>query len=598
MTRNAGPPPRNIPADDTNQQRRSPADRRRVRAGIVGALCVGVAALAGIGFAPWTFSKKALIDAVAQQVHDYSGLYVAIKGRTAFSLLPRPRIVVEGIVLAEPTGAAIAEVEGLSGEARLAALLGGRLELARISLSRPRVTIDLAKAPGLWRRAAAPPTESKPRPATEGSLRAVDLVDASVKLGGENSVAVLEHLDATLEWNGLAAPTTLQGAFDWRGERLRALLWVARPGAIQHGDPTPLTFRLNSPTLMVEAEGLARNDVNPRFTGRLSASAPSLRQALAMFDRSPPLPGPFDDFKLAATASLGLDELQLSQLRLSADGNAFEGALELRREDGRLGARATLSSNFLSLKPMLAYLPTLSGGDGQWSRDSFDIPDFSGVDADVGLIAAHARLARLAIDDAELTLGLRSGRLELTLARAKAYKGAVKAHATLALTGQGDLDLHASAQTAGIDAGALLWDANAREDIGGLLDSNITLDSRGDSVANLMLNLGGRGNFVLTQGAIAGIDFERALSRLDKRPLSSALESRAGRSSVEKASGTVKIADGVAEIDDGQAFGPGFALAFRAPRAWSTAASRCGRKPLKRIRTARRAKRRWKSVSI
>ena len=139
----------------------------------------------------------------------------------------------------------------------------------------------------------------------------------------------------------------------------------------------------------------------------------------------------------------------------------------------------------------------------------------------------------------------------------------MKAHATLALTGQGDLDLHASAQTAGIDAGALLWDANAREDIGGLLDSNITLNSRGDSVANLMLNLGGRGNFVLTQGAIAGIDFERALSRLDKRPLSSALESRAGRSSVEKASGTVKIADGVAEIDDGQAFGPGFALAFR-----------------------------------
>ena len=90
----------------------------------------------------------------------------------------------------------------------------------------------------------------------------------------------------------------------------------------------------------------------------------------------------------------------------------------------------------------------------------------------------------------------------------------------------------------------------------------MTLDSSGDSMAALTRELNGRASFTLSQGAIAGVDFERALSRLDKRPLSSPIDIRSGRSSVEKASATIKIADGVAEFEDGQALGPGFALTF------------------------------------
>ena len=307
---------------------------------------------------------------------------------------------------------------------------------------------------------------------------------------------------------------------------------------------------------------MAQSDVKARFVGRLTASAPSLRQAFAMFNLSPPLPGPFDAFRLAATASLEPDAMQLSQLRFSADENDFEGAAELRRKDGRLTFQARLSSGYFSLKPMLAYLPSLSNGDGQWSRETFDLPDFSGADVDLRLSAAHARLARLSLEDAELSLGLRAGRLELSVEQAKAYKGSLKAHATFAQGAQDTLDTHASAQTIGVDAGALLWDASAREDIGGSLDANLTLNAHGDSMAALTRDLDGRASFSLVQGAIAGIDFERALSRLDKRPLSSAIDARSGRSSVDKASATIKIVDGVANVEDGQAFGPGFALAF------------------------------------
>ncbi len=559
MTSHPGPPGEQSPLVGSRPRQCPSPKRRRLRAGLVGALCLAALATVATGLAPWTFSKTALIDAISGEIYGASGLYVAVKGRIAFSLLPRPRIVVEGLALADPTGIAVLEAEKLSGDLRLLPLVTGRIEFGRITLARALVTIDLGKSSGAGPLASA----SKPRATTmTARLGDVSLIDATVKLRDGEKVVSLGNLWASLESRGPAAPATLKGAFDWRGERMEGFLWVARPEAIPHGDTTPLSLRLDGPALTIEAEGMAQSDVKPRFVGRLTASAPSLRQAFAVFGVSPSLPGPFDNFKLAATASLEPDSIQLSQLRFSADNNNFEGAAELRREDERLNFQAKLSSGNFSLKPMLAYLPSLSNGDGQWSRETFDLPDLSRADVDLRLSAAHARLARLSVDDAEFSLGLRAGRLELALDRAKAYKGSLKARATFAPGAEDAVDIHASAQTAGVDAGALLWDAIAREDIGGSLDSNVTLDSSGDSMAALTRELNGRASFTLSQGAIAGVDFERALSSLDKRPLSSAIDIRSGRSSVEKASATIKIVDGVAEFEDGQAFGPGFALAF------------------------------------
>jgi len=294
---------------------------------MIGALCLAALATIAAGLAPWTFSKTALIDAISGEIYGSSGLYVAVKGQTALSLLPRPRIVVEGVALADPSAFAMLEAERLSGDLRLFPLLTGRIEFGRITLARALVTIDLGKASGAAPLAAA----SRPRAAPTARLGDVSLIDATVRMRDGEKVVSLENLWASLESRGPAAPATLRGAFDWRGERMEGFLWVARPEAIPHGDTTPLSFRLDGPSLTIEAEGMAQSDVKPRFVGRVTASAPSLRQAFAMFDLSPPLPGPFDNFRLAATASLEPDSIQLSQLRFSADNNDFDGAADLRR---------------------------------------------------------------------------------------------------------------------------------------------------------------------------------------------------------------------------------------------------------------------------
>jgi AsmA protein len=532
----------------------------RALGGLAAIALAAIVALAAMGFAPWTLSAQALTDKIATQVFASTGLYVAAKGRPRFVMLPRPHILLDGVAMADPKAFAKIDVQALYGEVRLSSLFTGRLEIARLTLFRPLIQLDPQKAPALG---FAPATIVALRKdvAAKTRIESLSLVDGRIALGADAPEAI-ENLNLTLEWPQPSSPATLTGEFDWRNERMSGLLWIARPDMLRQGDQTPLTVRLVGSSFQIEAEGMAQMGVAPRYAARVRASAPSLRQALALLDIFPPLPGPMANCEAAATASLGPGELSLSQLRFLADGNEFEGSFSVSREDERPHIRADLSARYLSLRPALDYLPAVSGLDGQWSRDSFELPDLSGADLDLSLRAAHARLSRLALEDAELSVSLRGGRLDMDLVRAKAYKGRLSAHATLATADPNAVEAHAEIQTSGLDSGALLWDAIAHEDISGLLDASMTLSASGESMAAMLRGLDGRATLKLTRGAIAGIDLTRAMSRLEKRPLASALFIRSGRSNIDEASAVVKIADGVASVEDGAASGPGFSVAF------------------------------------
>jgi AsmA protein len=78
----------------------------------------------------------------------------------------------------------------------------------------------------------------------------------------------------------------------------------------------------------------------------------------------------------------------------------------------------------------------------------------------------------------------------------------------------------------------------------------------------MVRSLNGRASLTLTDGEIAGVDFDRALRRFEKRPLSSAQDIRSGSSPLTRAQATLLIEGGVATLEDGVASGPGFTLNF------------------------------------
>jgi AsmA protein len=565
-----------VAEDHLSQAGRRPSSesRRPARgyAGGVRRLLVGVAAtilvLFGVaaGLATWLYSPAATLAAVTRQINEATGLYVAAREGPRLFLTPRPHLVMSGVAFADRNKALQIEATELRGNLKLLPLFAGRLELDSATLTRPRARVDLdaapIDAPGAATHAAAAQAGSMAaQKADDFRLGLVHIVDGALRLRREGVDYAADRISATLDWRKVGEHALLTSALDWRGERLQLVFWVARPGMFLRGDASVVTARIDGESMRLEAQGVAQSGANARFSGRVAGSAASAREALALFTVEAPFPGPFGDAEFSAQATIAPREAAFRDLRVLVDGNAFDGELTVRQEDGRPYVCATLKSDFVALKPLLADAPPLVGPDGQWSPKPLDLPDLTGADVDVKIAARHARFGRLTLDGASMTAALRDGALDLSLAEAEAYRGRLKARFSFKPAGR-DLSMHAVAQTAGVDARALLWDSFGKEAVGGGLDSMVTVDAHGESVADMVRSLNGRASLTLTDGEIAGVDFDRALRRFEKRPLSSAQDIRSGSSPLTRAQATLLIEGGVATLEDGVASGPGFTLNF------------------------------------
>ncbi|GLI93705.1 AsmA family protein [Methylocystis echinoides] len=549
----------------------SGAARRRVRpSGRMLLLVVALMLLGAVGgvaaaLAPWLFSPAAALTAVTTQFNEATGLYLVAQSGPRLSLTPRPHLVMSGVVFGDPNKTLLVEADELRGDLRLAALLAGRLEMDSLTLQRPRARLDLDRerigSPGAAARAAAAQSGSvAAQKADAYRLGVVTIVDGALEVRRNGADHIVEKIAATLDWRKIGEHALLTSAFDWRGQRLQLVLWVARPGIFLRGDPTVATARIDGESLRLEAQGVAQTGANPRYAGRVAGSAASVRDALGLFGIEPALPGPFGDAEIVAQAAIGPHDAAFRDLRIEVDGNVFEGEISARVEEGRPYVSAALHSDFVALKPMFFDAPPLVV-DGQWSQKPLDPPDLSGADLDLTITARHARLGRLTLDDATMAAKLRDGALDLSLLEARAYRGQLKARGSFAATG-GALSMHASAQTTGVDARALLSDGFGKEALGGALDSTVSLDARGETVADMLRGLNGRLTLNLSDGEIDGVDFDRALRRFEKRPLASAQDIRSGSSALIRGSANVIIENGVGALEDGAAQGPGFALAF------------------------------------
>ena len=81
-------------------------------------------------------------------------------------------------------------------------------------------------------------------------------------------------------------------------------------------------------------------------------------------------------------------------------------------------------------------------------------------------------------------------------------------------------------------------------------DLAFNVESSGTSIDGLARALNGVATLNSTKGALAGINVEQLLKRLERRPLSGAGDFRSGRTPYDKIKLAVKITNGIAEVDE------------------------------------------------
>jgi AsmA protein len=240
------------------------------------------------------------------------------------------------------------------------------------------------------------------------------------------------------------------------------------------------------------------------------------------------------------------------QLTMGAD--KLDGALSGRLDGGRLSLTGTLAADRLNLAEAPAPFGPLQASGGTWSYEPLDLREAAGADLDLRLSAAAARLGPLRLDDLAANLLVRRGRVEISLGRATLNRGTVKGRLALA-AGETAHDLKLQGSFDRLDIGALLADLGYTRWISGTAQGQVSIESAGESAADLFRRSNGRAAVTVRQGDLWGVAFAEALRRSERRPLSAPLEWKGGRTPFEQAQAVLNVHGGIADVVDAQLVG-------------------------------------------
>ena len=515
--------------------------------------------LVGLAAAPWTVSQTAQIEALERQIRERAGLALAEHGRSVFAVLPRPHIRIYEPQLSDSNGEFSVSASSLRVDLGFGGLLTGRLDLARAVLADAVFTLDPARLPAAVVAATTRPADG---------LGDLEITRGKVYLrrpGLERPELAADDISARLEWSRAGAPLSLAGharvpAMGEEHQPARFAVWAAQPDRLLNAGTSPVTLRFEDEDLQVVLNGALTLSEKTRFEGQLAASAASLRTAAGWFGVPMPLPGPYRDARIRADATFEPGELGLTNLSISVDGNSLDGAASIRLNGPRPSAAATLASAAIDFAPMFEDYPG-AVANGQWNRDAFPPARLGAADLDLRLSARRARLGDIQLDDAALSVILKSGRLDLSIAQTRAYSGLARARAVIAENEAG-LDIRGSLSAEKLDIAPLLWDSVKRQILTGGAGLSTSFETSGNSFADLAAHLDARGDFSVASGEIFGLDLDLAFRRMERNPLSVGADLRSGRTPFDLMSGKFNMSQGVADVEEGAVRGGQIALFF------------------------------------
>jgi AsmA protein len=518
--------------------------------------------------APWAFSNAALRAEIASQIRHMTGLATLSQGRAVFVVLPQPHVSIDDVSFTDPSGALRINARYLKGYVRLASLFAGRIEIASATLGQPDMRLDLHGRPMppdsvIGRAADALPATAEAASADEARLGIVTLVDGRARLLRKqlSPDVTIDAINVTLDWRKPGAAAILTGQAKISGETAAIAAWIASPAGLLRGQQSPLSLKIDAPSLSLSADGGLASMPEWQFSGNIYAATPSVRAILERAGYRIPLPGPFGDFEASCDATVSARSAVLSGLHLKFDGNEFEGTLAFQARDPTPVLSGTLATNRLSLQAFLSGVPSAAGHDGQWNRDPFELSELGSADFDLRISAAHMLFSHFEIEDAAFSVMRNSSRLELALAGAKAYQGTIKGRVTFDMGANG-VGMQAAGAISGADLAALSFDAFGWPEFYGSVTGTANLASTGASMSELMRNLDGAAQIDVAQGQLGGIDLESALHRIDKSPLALLADIHRGRTAFDHASLSLRFAKGVASIEEGKLENPSLWLGF------------------------------------
>ncbi len=318
-------------------------------------------------------------DDIADQVEKVTGRKVVIGGPVSVQVLPRPRLHVADVHLANiggSTDARMASFESLEVRVAAMALLGGKVRVETVKLVRPtvllerladgRVNWDFSKpVPAKDSRTPQPTAADKPTPdagvGTAGSGIAVDnftveggtIVYRDLQRGREE---VITGIDARIAAASLNGPVESDGALTLAGHRLAYSLNVAE---IVQGRTIPLVFslKLGSDTVIKVDGGVVNVPEKPRLRAKVTGSGSNVAEAIAATGGFADLPVNLaKPFTILGNLDASVDGGRVEGLEIKLDNMEFHVSADVATGDKTV-ASLSVKSGWVDLDALLAPAP-------------------------------------------------------------------------------------------------------------------------------------------------------------------------------------------------------------------------------------------------
>jgi AsmA protein len=521
------------------------------RLGFAG-LAVLLLGLCAVALAPFLIPADAARRAVTDQIRLLTGHDPEIRGAVSVAL-PSAAVTLHDVTLSDSASRPLLTADALVAHLRVLPLLAGRIEIAAITLQHPQISVTAGSdGSSNW----SPLIESlrlalAPKSARQGSVSfsEVRIEDGSLQVEDrDNGIReTIDDIAIDLAWPAISKGFAATGHFTWRDEPMQAGLSIANLLAALSGQQTGMKIRLSGTPLKLAFDGNFSAQPTGKAEGMLSADGSSLRSVLDWFGKGPGTIGGFGPFALKAHAAFGNGVIALTGVNAELDGNTAEGVLSYAIAD-RGALQGTLAVDTLNVTPYLSDIQLLNSSR-LWDAHHFDFNAARRLDIDLRLSAARVRIGATRFGRSAVAINARDNQLIVTVGESQAFGGLVRGGFTLSSSEAG-AEIKSQMQFTDVDLYACLGELVGLRRIQGKGDLSFNVESFGSSIDELARSIGGNASLISTQGALAGINVEQLLKRLERRPLSGVGDFRTGRTPYDSMKLAVKINRGVVDVQD------------------------------------------------
>jgi AsmA protein len=491
---------------------------------------------------PYLVSEQQVRGVASRAIQTATGVVPRIDGPVRLVLLPRPAIQVQEISLNDGSRNGPA-VGSLQASLQFWPLLFGELKVAALTLDRLRLAVEFS-AEG--RLIGGLPINSKI--ASEEDVPELRVVNGSllIRIQGRERDEIISGVNASLNWSGASLTTT--GSFLIGNKPVTGTLVITDTAALGKGQRSGLRVRLEADPARLAYEGsIVLQDSALQGEGSFSADGRSLREALAMFDAPVPSLTGFGRFSVKSKLSLTPIALTFSNLSVELDGNRADGGLTWKRDPNRPILQGTLASEAADFSIYESTFRLRSTNGREWNPAPIDVSMLRDFDLDLRISCGKLVAGKIEIGKVAITLGAKNRQFVAAIGEAQFYGGTLRGN-VMWNAAEEKPSLRLNANFANFDLERGLAGFTGFRSLEGKGSLNFVIASQGRSALELASALSGKTEFSMRQGALAGINAEAILRRLERRPLSGTGGLRGGRTPFERLTGSLEIENGVAKL--------------------------------------------------